>query len=61
MPILAIIPALSATVQANDGHDKKFRLWIHAATLVTGMVIGTWFYIDGVIGDVLLQRLVDLP
>ncbi len=61
MPMLAIVPALSATVQANDGHDKKFRLWIHAATLVAGMVIGTWFYIDGVIGDVLLQRLVDLP
>ena len=61
MPMLAIVPALSATVQANDGHETKFRSWIHAATLATGIVIGIWFYRNGVIGDVLLQRIVALP
>lgn len=61
MPVLAIVPALSATVQANDGHEKKHMLWVHAAVLATGMVIGFWFYVNGVIGDVLLQRIAALP
>jgi len=61
MPALAIVPALSAITQANDGHDKKYLSWIHAAILATGIGIGIWFYIDGIIGNVLLHRIAALP
>lgn len=61
MPALAIIPALSAIKQANDGHDNKYRSMIHAAILITGLGIGMWFFTNGVIGKVLLDRVVELP
>jgi hypothetical protein len=61
MPMLAIVPALSAIMQANDGHEKKYRSLIHAAVLLVGVVIGIWFYSDGVIGKVLLERIEALP
>lgn len=61
MPALAIVPALSAITQANDGHDKKYLSWIHAVILATGITVGIWFYIDGIIGDVLLERIAALP
>jgi hypothetical protein len=61
MPLLAMVSALSAMKQANDGHTKKYRSWIHAATLATGLGIGVWFYMDGVIGLVLMQKIVALP
>lgn len=55
MPILAIFPGLSATLQANDGHQRKFRFVIHAAILAAGLGIAIWFYINGVIGRVWLD------
>ena len=61
MPLLAIVSALSAMKQANDGHKKKYRSWIHAGVLAVGLGIGVWFYVDGVIGGVLMQRIVALP
>lgn len=61
MPMLAIVPALSAIMQANDGHEKKYRSLIHAAVLLVGVIIGIWFYSDGVIGKVLLERIEALP
>ena len=61
MPVLAIVPALSAIMQANDGHEKKYRSLIHSAVLLVGVVIGIWFYRDGLIGKVLLERLEALP
>lgn len=61
MPVLAVIPALSAIKQANDGHEKKHLAWIHASMLIAGLGIGVWFYTDGVIGQVLLQRILALP
>ncbi len=61
MPVLAIVPALSAIMQANDGHEKKYRSLIHSAVLLVGVVIGIWFYSDGVIGKLLLERLEALP
>jgi len=61
MPALAIVPALSAIRQANDGHDKKYLSLIHIAILTAGIGIGIWFYTDGVIGKVLLERVDALP
>ncbi len=61
MPVLAIVPALSAMKQANDGHEKKHRSWVHAAVLTAGLGIGIWFYVDGVIGQVMMQKIVALP
>jgi hypothetical protein len=61
MPVLAIVPALSAIVQANDGHSDKYRALIHVAVLFAGMGVGIWFYNNGIIGSVLLDRLAALP
>jgi hypothetical protein len=61
MPVLAIVPALSATKQANDGHERNHFLWLHAGVLATGIGVGIWFYVDGVIGQVMMQKIVALP
>ncbi len=61
MPLLAIVPALSAMKQANDGHENKYRSWVHAAALAAGLGIGIWFYVDGVIGQVMMEKIVALP
>ena len=61
MPILAIVPALSAMKQANDGHENKHRSWLHAAVLTAGLGVGIWFYMDGIIGHEMLQKIVALP
>ncbi len=61
MPALAIVPALAAIKQANDGHGQKYRAWIHIAVLMVGIGVGGWFYTDGVIGDVILQRIAAMP
>jgi hypothetical protein len=57
MPMLAIVPALSAIKQASDGHETKRMSLVHLAITVVGLSIGTWFYIDGVIGGVLLEKI----
>jgi hypothetical protein len=61
MPGLAIVPALSAILQANDGHDKKYFSIIHIAVLTIGISIATWFYSNGVIGKVWLEQFETLP
>ena len=61
MPVLAIVPALSAVMQANDGHQNRYLGLIHAAILVAGVGIGTWFYTDGSIGSVLLDTVAAMP
>ena len=61
MPVLAIIPALSAILQANDGHRTKHRALLHIIVLSVGISIAVWFYLDGIIGSVLLDRLAALP
>ena len=61
MPALAIVSALSAVIQANDGHDKKYRSLIHATVLAAGLGVAIWFYTDGVIGKVLLEKVEALP
>ncbi len=61
MPLLAIVPALSAMKQANNGHDKKYRSWVHAAMLAAGLGVGIWFYVDGIIGKVIMEKIVALP
>ena len=54
-------PALSAILQANDGHDKKYFSIIHIAVLIIGVSIATWFYTNGVIGKVWLEQFETLP
>ena len=61
MPALAIVPALSAAIQANDGHEKRILSKIHFAVLAAGIGIGIWLYRDGIIGQVLLDRVESLP
>ena len=61
MPILAIVPALSAIKQANDGHEKKHWARIHAGVLAAGLGAGAWIYNDGVIGQTLIHTIVELP
>ena len=61
MPALAIVPALSATIQADDGHDSKYLSLIHATVLAAGVGTAIWFYTNGVIGKVLLERFEALP
>ena len=61
MPGLALLPAISATMQANDGHEKKFPALIHALVLAAGIAIAIWFYTDGIIGRVLIERIETLP
>ncbi len=61
MPGLAIVPALSAMIQANDGHEKKYRRYIHAAILAAGLIFAIWIYSNGVIGKVWLEQVEALP
>ena len=61
MPVLALVPALSALKQANDGHHSKAPFFLHLAVLLAGIGIGVWFYEDGIIGSVLLDRIAELP
>jgi hypothetical protein len=61
MPLLAIVPALSAIKQANNGHEKRHRSWVHAAVLAAGLGVGIWFYVDGIIGKVIMEKIVALP
>lgn len=61
MPALAIVSALSAVKQADNGHDTKHRSRIHAAILVTGIGIGVWLYFDGYIGKAWLDRFAAYP
>jgi len=61
MPALVIVPAVSAIMQANDGHDSKYLALLHAAILVAGISIGIWLYADGIIGEVLIERFAALP
>lgn len=61
MPVLALIPALSALKQANDGHRSNAPFILHLAVLIAGIGIGVWLYEDGIIGGVLLDRIAELP
>lgn len=61
MPILAIVPALSATIQANDGHEKKYRFYVHATILAVGLIFAIWIYANGVIGKVWLEQVEAWP
>ena len=61
MPGLAVLPALSAIVQANDGHDKKYFSIVHIMVLVVGVSIAIRFYSNGVIGKVWLESVENWP
>ncbi len=61
MPFLALLPGLSAVIQANDGRQSKIPMLVHGAILGVGLGIGIWFYIDGVIGGVLLANIEAMP
>ena len=51
MPVLAIVPALSAIKQANDGHERKHWARVHAAVLATGLGIGNSKFKEILIGN----------
>ena len=61
MPGLAVVPALSAIIQANDGHDKKYYSIVHIAVLAIGLSFAIWFYSNGVIGKVWLEQVENWP
>lgn len=61
MPALALVPALSALKQSNDGHDTRRMSFVHGTILVAGLGIAIWFYVDGLVGKMLLERLETLP
>lgn len=61
MPGLALLPALSAMIQANDGHERKYRVWIHVAVLATGIAIGIWIFRNPWIADVIIRKMESLP
>lgn len=61
MPALALVPAVSAVIQANDGHKRKHRFYIHATILATGIAIATWIYSNGIIGKIWLERIETWP
>jgi len=61
MPFLALVPGLSAVMQANDRRQSKIPMLVHGAILSAGLGIGIWFYIDGVIGGVLLANIEAMP
>ena len=42
MPALAIVPALSAIKQANDGHEWKVMSLVHAMLLLAGIGAAMW-------------------
>lgn len=61
MPVLAIVPALSAIIQANDGHERKYRFFVHAVILAAGLSFAIWIYANGIIGKVWLERVETWP
>lgn len=61
MPAVALVPALSAVIQANDGHRRKYRFYVHAAILAAGVSFAIWIYSNGIIGKVWLERVESLP
>lgn len=61
MPALAIVPALSAMMQANDGHEKKYRFYVHATILAAGLSFAVWLYMNGIIGKLWLERVETWP
>ncbi|MFQ5610369.1 MAG: hypothetical protein ACE5F8_08900, partial [Woeseiaceae bacterium] len=61
MPALAVVPALSAIRQADDGYDNRRRSLMHTVVLIIGLGVGIWFYTEGVMGKVLMEQLAALP
>lgn len=61
MPMLALAPACSAILQANDGHARKYPAVLHAAVLAAGLGTGAWLYEEGVTGKVWLDRFAAMP
>lgn len=61
MPALAIVPALSAIKQANDGHKGKALSLVHAILLLAGIGVAMWLYSNSVTGIVILERIAAMP
>jgi hypothetical protein len=61
MPALAILPAVSAIMQANEGHEKRYLATIHSLVLVTGVGIALWLYNNSIVGKILIERINALP
>jgi hypothetical protein len=61
MPAVAIVPAISAIKQANDGHKGKFLSVIHAILLLGGIGAAMWIYPDKDAGLAILERIAAMP
>jgi hypothetical protein len=61
MPVLAILPALSAIKQANEGHERKVLSLVHALLLLAGIGAAMWLYSNNDIGIVILERIAAMP
>lgn len=61
MPALAIVPALSAIKQANDGHESKVLCLVHALLLLAGIGAATWLYVRNGTGILILERIAAMP
>jgi len=61
MPAVAIVPALSAIKQANDGHDGRALSVIHAILLLAGIGAAMWLYPDKDTGLLMLERIAAMP
>lgn len=61
MPALAIVPALSAIMQANDGHERKYLFFVHATIFAAGVSFAIWIYSNGIIGKLWLERVESWP
>jgi hypothetical protein len=61
MPALAIVPALSAIKQANDGHEWKVLSLVHAMLLLAGIGAAMWLYPRSDTGIMILERIAAMP
>jgi hypothetical protein len=61
MPAVAVVPALSAIKQANDGHDGKILSVVHAILLLAGIGAAMWLYPNKDTGLVILERIAAMP
>ncbi|MEX2124714.1 MAG: hypothetical protein WD795_12545 [Woeseia sp.] len=61
MPAVAVVPAISAIKQANDGHAWKVLSLIHAILLLAGICVAMWLYSNKITGLVILERIAAMP
>ncbi|MGH8195855.1 MAG: hypothetical protein ACREQ8_15875 [Woeseiaceae bacterium] len=61
MPAVAVVPAISAIKQANDGHEWKVLSVVHAMLLLAGIGAAMWLYSKNDTGIAILERIAAMP